>query len=879
MAGLDELDAEIMGSGLDALDQEIMGTKAAPAAPMAPGLSDGPAAPVEAPPGLDGAGTTPAGSSMPKVGQDLLSGVYTQSARILGLPVDAILDAAQLVGVKGLPEPGRATEALLQGFKKIGLTNYTGRAETWAHTIGEEGVRQLVGYFAIRGVAPKVAAITPTNAPQTLAVKTAQDVMAKPGTTLAATVASAPGVAVGGEYGERWGGGIGETIGGETGRKIGAQVGRFGGEMIGGVASSSPVLGFKRGFESKRPGMELSEPEYKTPIRDLAADPEAPRTFAAAQVDRAMKTIDRRVEQIFERFQRGMSPKDDPQTAWARLNFNIKTYYEKSVKPFEDAVWDRVYSHPKTGANLRNATVDVSDIIAHMREDMIQSANTGRTVPTDVYNKFIKEVADYAVDGSFIGYREMSLKKLQEWRTAIREAATEAGASTAQGRAAQGGVQFRLGNLQDMILQRLDEGVLRAGGDPALLGQAQAISKRANDLFERGPLGELRAKDYQGQLRVDPEKTGSNLMKSRKGLQAVQEGTEPLADPNAVSPAIRDLTRTQNAVSTAAKGTIDDSAKQALKQDYMAKVHGDYDAAKITGDPGKQLGAAASASQAHMKSVEKVAESYADAVHEMNQATKRLYTYNQTRRDWENSALAQYAGKDTVNAVRALYNAPDPVAAVRALKKQFRGDPDALAGLRSAVAEEFLVSNQKQSAAAFNRQLDSPKHARFMREALGDEAFERLQKVAKTALAIEQNRGLSAKKLAGALLTPMAHIIGIWGGNKFADGVATTSYGKLSYPAKGAKWAKVAVEKAFSNGNPIELLRSAIVDPHAERALNMRTPTNLSEIHQSVRRLKWLGAASNSASDRILNAYEAREFKKDPNGPLEITIRPPRGAQ
>jgi len=781
---------------------------------------------------------------------DILSGFYTEAAKAASLPFDAALDAAKIVGFKGLPEPGRARETFMKAMVDAGFSNYMGPAQTWSQRIGEEGMRQFLFYAGMRGAAPTMAKATPGG----LVERMGTEILAKPGTTAAASIASAPGVVAGEAVGEPVGGKLGETAGSfadrilgtesgaEVGKKVGEVTGKMVGGMVGGVASATPVLGAKRGFDTRRnAGGELGGPVYgDTAILPREGDAMKATEFAQHSTKRALDTIDRRVANIIDDAGSSVVGNLDPESAWSILNARLKAYYTKVLKPYENSLYEKAWAGGK-----HTHTIDPSDIVTAIKDDIAQSASSDRVIPHKQYQDFLND-ALRDVKG-MKGLKEivpMSLKKLQEHRTAIREATTEAGASTVTGKEVQSGARNRLREIQDLLIKKLDEGLLEAGGNPQDIGFARSVSKRLGDLWKRGPVGELMAKDAQGQPRVAPGDTGKSLMGDPRGLPALREATEPL--PGQPVQGVFGAKRAELAVGS--------DVSDALRAHFRQMVD---EPAQIAGQTGEDMAKAATKGAASFqKKILDRADAYADVTGRLTTAVKRISWLWKDKQSWQASALAEYGVKDPQAAVRNVMNSSNPSAKAADLIRSFARDPDAMDGFRRAVAEEFFLNAKGQSAEVIARHMSNPKNQRLMTTVFGPDGAERITRIVNSAKAWEAGEQSSPLRLARKATSWMGHVLGNRAGHLFAGVVGGGSYSSLTYPARFSKGMRDMIAKAMRDQDPTQLLVEAAVNPQMERFLNNKVPENMTEAFKAMKVLKRLGAGVNTGYTMASDRYE-----------------------
>src|SRR5690606_3958669 len=155
----------------------------------------------------------------------------------------------------------------------------------------------------------------------------------------------------------------------------------------------------------------------------------------------------------------------------------------------------------------------------------------------------------------------------------------------------------------------------------------------------------------------------------------------------------------------------------------------------------------------------------------------------------------QYVKGDPENAVRYVWNAGNPAQRAKELMQQFRLDtpikgdpnldPEAVMGFKRAMpAEPRRRSNN--NPVLMKQQLEMPKYQRMFHEVFAPTEFARVKRFVDNLAGIQQGTIKARGKMANAVKTWGAHLLGLTTGRIIARTFMTGQSGSLSIPFRMA---------------------------------------------------------------------------------------------
>lgn len=769
--------------------------------------------------------------------QDLLAGFNISLARNLSLPRETVDRGLGLLGLDYM-QHGSPQQHTIDALNNMGIPAY--EVENLANKIGQGALPALATWAAIQLAAPSMAAKQGLGAASYAAREIGNWAQKHPwaGFILGQTSAAGSETAV-------------HATNPQT--PLGHMAAEIGGGLAGGVApgfiKGVATLGLKAipfsGAMIKGAGMGINgiasvlptdlanaikkyNPLYRAPVMSPTGEPlvnsslDANRVqqFAKDQIFAAQTYQDHAIENAINSIPRTGTPGQ----IQARTH-DLLLQAEKISKRIVSGFWDRVPL--KTRVAVRDMRTDA----INMRKELVDNDNTR---PDKMLDKIIQETAPQRTPTGQFKPTQMTVAKLRDYQSQIGTAITEERAQDAP----REGYVRNLARLSEII----DENIARELPNDTTIEQARQMSKRHNDLFSRGPINDILSKRRTGDFRVPTSDSIDTLMQKTDGLaalKAVQEGVSnyPRIPTNRFQP--RAYYGTTTAVTPAEKAQLDQLVKSAEDS-----IRSSFREAAENG-PNKAV--------AYSQKNEEAIKALGGVSGELAWAAQKVSAALTERDAIAKSALARFAQADPEKAVANIFAQKDPADMARQLMVSFRGDRDALEGLRNEVLNRFIYTVGKTNPNIMQRMLQTPKFENMLRAVLSGEQWQRLNNITNTAVRLGVNNELSFREAVRGLAKTAGKIGGALIGRKLETGT-------LQAPQLVSNRLGNWMDQMFHSTDPQYMLSHAVVDPTWESLLYSKAPTNTREIKAALVKYRRLMTGLNTAQHETL-----RRFSKDDN--------------
>ena len=792
-----------------------------------------------------------------------LRGANEQIAKLLGFPLDVVNDALYLTGLKESP-PGGATQAVLDTFKSMGIRLPAGAQRTLDEKIGAEVITQLVGYGAARLAAPTLAAGKP-GVLQSIGA----ELEARPVTGAVASVTSAPGVVVGGQYGKQGVGAageyLGENVGGEEGarigRKLGEGVGEAFGSLAGGVATS--VLGAPL-LRSVIPDVEKGGfKPFTAPLIDPDAMPSDAVASAKQAVTRQLEAVDRRIVQTIERVNaQRLSPAKA--AAWLRTSLE-RTY--SHAREIENSAWDQVD---------KNTPIDLAPVWQVMQRQMTDNWEGAK--PAKIIKDFMEKAIVQSADGD-VDVVAQPFSWVRQLRSNLRVEIMNNAGSVPAAKAQNRDMQGALTEIEQAVMASISRSI----PEEAAWVRARQISQTINERFTRGPIGQLLALDHQASDRIPAELTAKTLLQNPGGVAALLKSAEPVsqrmgpiasggqpgvrmttAEPLPAEPRQAFSEASRQTVGTPVLGNLDAAGRARNATGLDAAIRSEFeDAAKAAAkndiDMGRRSVLLAKGGEDFAKEVREDIDRLAGVSTDIKTAGQTLGRLWRAREAFEKSAVARFAERDPDKAIADIFNQQDPAAAAKDLLRKMRGDPDAVAGLRAGIVQHFMGLGGNRSLAVANRRLaEDTRWGRVFQEVLGASDSERFRNMVAAGARLETGDTAMATRAAAGVTSWLAGWVGLTTGH-IASKLNPSQAGALSYPSQMKRTFQNMAAKAFDYDNPWSVLAQAVNDPKQEAFLMSQMPFNAQTGRAAERQLRRAFIAGRALYEHQIDSFDKRE--------------------
>lgn len=758
---------------------------------------------------------------------DIAAGFNTSVAKVLSIPVEAVERSMGLLGLDYM-QHGGPQQQTIDAMNRMGIPTY--EVENLANKIGRGALPALATYAAMQLAAPSMAVKQGTGAAAYMLREVGQWAMKHPvvglwlGQTSAAGEATAthtfgdnPLVGLAGGMAGGVAPGAAKFAAGKipllssavrgTGRLVGASVNAI-----------SDALPTDLGNAIKK-----YNPFYKQPVNVPYAeglvnphfDANRIQTFAKDQLYAAQHYQDSAIEAAINSI-----PSTGTSSQVQARTHDLLQNAEKISKRIVSGFWERVPLKTKIAVNETRRDA------MRMRNELADYDNTR---PDAMLDKIITEMAPQRLPNGQFKPTQMTIAKMRDYQSQIGTAITEERAKDAP----REGFIRNLARLSEII----DDNIATQLPKDTSIEQARQMSKRHNDLFSRGPINDILSKRRTGDFRVPQADSIDTLLQKTDGLaalKAVQDGvsTYPRIPTNRFRPAA--YYANPFAVTPAEKAQLDQlvsEAQNAIRTTFRENA-----------DQG--AGKAVAFSQKNDEAI----KALGSVAGELAFAAQKVSTALAEKKVISASALARFAETSPDKAVANIFAQKDPAGTARQLMLTFRGDPDALEGLRNEVLNRFIFVLGKTNPNLMQRQLAEPRLGNLMEAVLSGEQFHRLSRMINTAVRI----GVEDQTSFMQALKYPARTFGRIAGAKIGRMLNT---GTIQTPGIISKAAGDWMERRFGLTNPSDLLSQAVLDPNWESLLYSRLPTNTKDMEAAKKLYRRIFVGLNVAQHEMLNKF------------------------
>lgn len=773
----------------------------------------------------------PSIEGLPDVVQSVAQQAPSFTAGFLGVPLDVVDQALELIGSEGvLPNDQTGLSTINAAFQAVGVPAEA--VEGMAATMGRDTFVGLTALMALFVAAPTLATAAGLTLPAFLGREIGRVALAHPGLTasmdIGASMLAQPAMDAGGKAGA-WldqmfgseaqvGETVGETFGAVTGAFAGAGLGKAVHTMAG-----APSRALTR-FTTPKP--------TEAPIRDPGVLASEVTSFArrATEVDRMR--LDVEIENILNRV-----PHVDQNTGQisARFRDELNAAHERA-RAKERGFWE--------GLLEDEAEVTVSSGLKQMHREVHIAGVGDQGVPSWVADR-LEEITTITAKDPKTGKMRKDTKppqfvQVQRLQSDLLDAAAEARRS----------FKFKKGDGLMNIVGALREDIAKAatdhGIDPVDIESARAYSRYINDLFRRGPVREVLAHGSDRAAAVPPEQTIKVLFKRFGGVEQAQR----IAREQRVSELETEMTRfverqLQDAILTARLGVPGETGPVATE-----------DAAK--------------AARLFMGRNRELTDKMGKAGGQMAATFEDLGSVQQRLRDLSESAIMRASKTNPETLAHEIYGAPDPKAIVDGLLTRIGDDGLALRGLRNALIDQLwrrssagttvtttpaggTATQSTVSPRNVRTQMSHPRVEEALKTALGEPMWLRLKEYVDLGVRLEMGDERLIRRMMRGAGSVAARIVGAQLGRYIA---VMTGGGTVQTPGLAAGVAGRVVDRMFSAETAGELLTRAIMDPAWNAVLRSRVPTNTEHMQIMARKLQRAVALTQGTVTTALNERE-----------------------
>lgn len=758
--------------------------------------------------------------------QDIAAGFNISVARALSLPRESIDRAMGLLGLDFM-QHGSPQQQTIDALRNMGIPAY--EIENLANKIGRGALPALATWGAMQLAAPSMAAAQGVGTAGYLMREIGQWAMKHPvvgmwlgqasnvGGKTATDLTSSDNPLV--EFAGELGGGMVPGAAKFAAGKIPfvKPIGNLVGKGIGaGVNAISDALPTDLGNAIKK-----YNPFYKQPVAAASGEPlinqnfDANRiqTFAQDQIFAAQTYQDKAIENAIH----SIPTSGTPAQVQTRTH-NLLQDAEKISKRIVSGFWERVPLKTKI------AVRDIRQDAVNMRTELVDNDNTR---PDEMLSKIIQATAPQRLPTGQFKPTQLSIAKLRDFQSQIGTAITEERAKDAP----REGFVRNLARLSEII----DNNIATQLPKDTSIEQARQMSKRHNDLFSRGPINDILSKRRTGDFRVPQADSIDTLLQKTDGLaalKAVQDGvsTYPRIPTNRFQ--TKAALANPFAVTPAEKAQLDELVKSA--QD---SIRTSFREAADQGD---------AKAVAYSQKNEDAIKALGHVAGELAWAAQKVSVALTEKKTIAASALARFSQTSPEKAVANIFAQKDPAATARQLMVSFRGDPDALEGLRNEILKRFIYEVGKTNPNVLQKMIQEPRMGNLLEATLSPDQFSRLTRMINTAvrLGVEDETSFTQ-----ALKYPMK-TLGRIAGAKVGRMLNT---GTIQTPGIISKAAGDFMERRFGVTNPADMLSQAVLDPNWESLLYSRIPTTTRDMKAASVKYRRIFAGINTAQQQTLN--------------------------
>lgn len=762
---------------------------------------------------------------------DIAAGFNISLARALSLPRETVDRGLGLLGLDYM-QYGGPQQQTIDSLNRMGIPTY--EVENLANKIGKGALPALATWASIQLAAPAMAANTGTGTAGYLMRQVGEWALKHPvvGMWLGQT--------------SQAGGKIATDTFGEN------PLTEFAGELAGGAAPGAAKFA-----AGKVPGVRLAakgvgktadiiaetlptdlgnaikkyNPFYnplppaggKAPLIDAHSDANRIQTFAKDQIYAAQTYQDKAIENAIN----SIPTSGTPAQVQTRTH-DLLQQAEKISKRIVSGFWDKVPLKTRIPVN------ELRQDIINLRKELVDSDNVR---PDDMIEKVINVVRLQQEPGSgkFIAPKP-TIQKLRDLQSQIGTAITEERARDAP----REGMVRNLARISEMI----DDHIARELPSNTSIEQARQMSKRHNDLFSRGPINDILSKRRTGDFRVPVADSVDTLLQKTDGLaalKAVQEGVSsyPRIPTTKFQP--KALRGRLVAVTPEEENTLNQLVKSAEDS-----IRTSFREAAESG-PQKAV--------AYSQKNEDAIKALASVAGELNWAAQKVSVALAEKKAIQASALAKFAETSPEKAVQNIFAQKDPAAVARQLIVSFRGDPDALEGLRNQILNELIFSKGKTNPVLIQRLMQEPRTQNLLEATLSNDQWNRLKKMVDVAVKVGVEDEQGFKSLLKAPFRTAGRLTGAFIGRRIAPG---TLQGPAIFSQSFGKY----MEQSLGGTDPSDLLSQAVLDPHWERLLYSRIPTNTRDMRAAMQNYRRIFSGIDTAQSQVLQRLSKDEYSE-----------------
>jgi hypothetical protein len=733
--------------------------------------------------------------SVAKAVTDIAAGFNISLARALSLPRETVDRGLGMLGLDYM-QHGSPQQNTVDALNRMGIPAY--EVENLANKIGKGALPALATWAAMQLAAPSMAANQGVGTLGYLMREVGQWTMKHPVVGMWLGQASQAGGKV---ATDTFGDNPAIEFAGELAGGAAPGAAKFAVSKVPGVKPLTKAVGAGINAISDVLPTDLSNavkkynPLYsalppassKTPLIDAGADANRIQTFAKDQIFAAQTYQDKAIENAIN----SIPTSGTPAQVQTRTH-NLLEQAEKISKRIVSGFWDRVPLKTKIPVtDLRN------DVIA-MRRELVDSDNVRPDTMLDKVMDVVR-LRQEPGSGKFVAPKP-TIQKLRDLQSQIGTAITEERARDAP----REGMVRNLARLSEVI----DENIAKQLPNNTTIEQARQMSKRHNDLFSRGPINDILSKRRTGDFRVPVADSVDTLLQKTDGLaalKAVQEGVSTYPR----IPTTRFLPAAQRgrlvAVTPQEEATLNQLVKSAEDS-----IRASFREAAEAG-PEKAV--------AYSQKNEDAIKALANVAGELNFAAQKVAAVLAEKKAIQSSALARFAETSPEKAVQNIFAQKDPAAVARQLMISFRGDPDAIEGLRNQILNELIFNKAKANPVLVQRMMKEPRTQNLLEATLSNDQWNRLKKMTDTAVRVGVEDETGWRTALKSPFKTLGQFIGAAAGRKLNTGT-------IQVPGIFSKRFGAIMERSLGGTDPQDLLAQAVLDPHWERLLYSRVPTN-----------------------------------------------------
>lgn len=765
--------------------------------------------------------------------QDIAAGFNISLAKTISLPRESVDRAMGLLGLDYM-QHGGPQQNTIDALNRMGIPTY--EVENLANKIGKGALPALATWAAMQLAAPSMAANTMVNSPGLkgatgyILQNVGQWALKHPvvgmwlgqasqagGETATHSFGDNPAIRLGGEIA----GGAFPSVAKAAVMKtplVGKGI-RIGAQLTGrGINALSEILptDLSNAVKKYNPLYQpLPAAASTTPLIDAGADPNRLQSFAKDQIFQAQTYQDKAIENAIN----SIPTTGTPAQIQTRTH-NLLEQAETISKRIVSGYWNKVPL--KTKINVSDINRDVNA----MKRELVDSDNVR---PDTMIEKILASVApkrDLAT-GQMLPAPKPTIQRLRDLQSQIGTAITEERARDAP----REGQVRNLARLSEII----DDGIAGQLPNNTSIEQARQMSKRHNDLFSRGPINDILSKRRTGDFRVPVADSVDTLLQKTDGLaalKAVQEGvsTYPRIPTTKFLPAAQ--RGNPFAVTAAEKDTLDQlvkSAEDSIRASFREAA-----------EAGPQKAVAYSVKN------EDAIKALSNVAGELNFAAQKIAAVLAEKKQMNASALAKFAETSPEKAVQNIYAQRDPAAVARQLMVSFRGDPDAVAGLQNQILNELIYNKGRTNPNVIQRMMQEPRIQNLLEATLSGDQWNRLKKMVDTAVRVGVEDEIGWKSIVKSPLKTAGQLAGAAFGRKLNTGT-------IQVPGIFAKRVGSFMERSMGATDPSDLLSQAVLDPHWERLLYSRIPTNTRDMKAAMVQYRRIFSSIDTAHKTALN--------------------------